>query len=58
MAFDEFEVEDNFTEVEEATLDESILASVRIAYGQVLHSATGEFTKQKTLEREEEEGII
>jgi len=54
---DDLEIEDNFSDGEEATLDQSILASVRVAYGQVLHQATTEFTKQTSFAREEEEGI-
>lgn len=55
---DELEIEDNFDEAEEASLDQSILASVRIAYGQVLHQATKDFAKQSSFQMKEEQNLL
>ena len=56
IPLDEIEVQENYSEVEVATLDSTILDRVRNVYQDILNQSMQPFTKKKTLEIEEEAG--
>ena len=54
IPLDEIELQDNYSEVEVATLDSTILDRVKNVYQDILNQSIQPFTKKKTLEVEEE----
>ena len=54
VPLDEIDIEDNYSEVEVATLDSTILDKVKNVYQDILNQSMAPFTKKKTLEVEEE----
>ena len=54
IPLDEIEVQENYSEVEVATMDNSILDRVRNVYQDILNQSIQPFTKKKTIEVEEE----
>lgn len=56
--FDDIEIEDNYSEIEPATMNTEEIDKVKNIYGEILHAATAEFVAKNTLQTEEEMGFL
>ena len=54
IPLDEIDIEDNYSEVEVATMDATVLDRVKNVYQDILNQSMAPFTKKKTIEFEEE----